>query len=103
MMKRVMVRYRVKPDQIEANAAAVRAVYEELARERPEGLRYATVQLAEDPAAFVHIAEHPADANPLFAVAAFKAFQAGVRERCAEPPVTTELLPVGSYQLFSGT
>ena len=33
-MKRVMVRYRVKPDQVEANEALVRAVFEELARER---------------------------------------------------------------------
>ena len=41
-MRRVMVRYRVKPDQVAANEELVRAVYEELDRARPDGFRYAT-------------------------------------------------------------
>ena len=36
-MRRVMVRYRVKPDQAERNEALVRAVYEELHRANPPG------------------------------------------------------------------
>ena len=36
-------------------------------------------------------------ANPLLALAAFKAFQEGIRDRCVEPPVVTELTVVGSY------
>jgi quinol monooxygenase YgiN len=99
-MRRVIVRYRVKDDRIEENVALVRAVYEELHRERPDGLRYATVQVADDPAAFVHIAEHVEGTNHLNSTAAFQAFQAGLGERCAEPPVLTELNTVGSYGLF---
>ena len=34
-MRRVIVRYRVKPDQVERNAELVRAVYEELHRADP--------------------------------------------------------------------
>jgi hypothetical protein len=42
-MRGVMVRYRVKPDQVERNEELVRAVYEELHRADPPGFRYATI------------------------------------------------------------
>ena len=51
-MRRVMVRYRVKPDRVEENEELVRSVYEELRRTRPEGLRYATFKL-EDGVSFI--------------------------------------------------
>jgi hypothetical protein len=97
-MRRVMVRYRVKPDQAQANEALVRAVYDELAEVRPEGLRYTTYKL-EDGVSFVHIAAtDTADGhNPLPDVAAFRKFVEGIGDRCDEPPVTVELQEVGSY------
>jgi hypothetical protein len=99
-MKRVMVRYRVKADQAAANEQFIRAVFAELDRDKPAGLRYASFKL-DDGVSFVHIAEHPADTNPLVAVAAFKEFTAKIKERCEEPPVTATLNEVGSYRLFS--
>ena len=53
-MRRVMVRYKVKPDRAAENEALVRAVYEELARTPPAGLRYATFAL-DDGVSFVHL------------------------------------------------
>ena len=99
-MKR-MVRYKLKPDRVDENERLVRAVYQELAERRPAGLRYATFKL-EDGVSFVHIASHEATdgSNPLTALPAFKAFAAGVRERCEEPPVTVELSEIGSYGFF---
>ena len=97
-MKRVMVRYRVKAGQVEANEELVRAVYEELRSSEPEGLRYATFKL-DDGVSFVHLAEH-GDENPLGKVAAFKQFQKDIRERCDQPPVVTELTEIGSFRLF---
>ena len=44
-MRRVMVRYRVKPDQAAANEQLVRDVYEELAQLRPDGFHYGTFKL----------------------------------------------------------
>ena len=41
-MRQVMVRYKVKPDRAAENEELVRAVYEELQRTAPAGLRYAT-------------------------------------------------------------
>jgi hypothetical protein len=102
-MRRVMVRYRVRPDQAAANEEAVRAVYDELGTTDPGGLRYATFVL-EDGVTFVHLAQvESADGrNPLTELPAFQRFAEGVRARCDEPPVTSELRQVGSYRMPGG-
>ena len=99
-MRRVMVRYAVKPGQVAANEQLVRDVYEELARLRPEGFHYGTFRL-EDGVTFVHLAVHEDGANPLAGVASFRRFQEQLRERCDEPPVVTELEEIGSFR-FAG-
>jgi L-rhamnose mutarotase len=100
-MKRVIVRYKVKRDQVAENERLVRAVYDELHRTRPGGLRYATFQL-EDGQSFVHLAstETESGQNPLSEVEAFKRFQEHIADRCEEPPLVTELREIGSYRLF---
>jgi quinol monooxygenase YgiN len=99
-VKRVMVRYRVKPDQVEANETLVRAVFEELERERPGGFGYATFKL-DDGVSFVHIVdESDDDGDSLTDVKAFARFREAIRDRCDEPPIATELHEVGSFRLF---
>jgi hypothetical protein len=100
-MKRVMVRYQVKPDQVEANEALVRAVFEELERERPEGFGYATFKL-DDGVSFVHIVDERGgdDKNSLSDVKAFAKFREAIRDRCDEPPVATGLNEIGSFRFF---
>jgi len=44
-MSQSIIRYRTKPDQADANADLVRAVYAELHRSRPDGFRYTTLRL----------------------------------------------------------
>ena len=97
-MPHVMVRYRVHPDRSAENEELVRAVYEELAESEPDGLHYATFKL-DDGVTFVHLAQHD-QPNPLSTVAAFQRFQEGIRDRCEEPPIVTELTEVGSYRLL---
>lgn len=103
-MRRVMVRYRVKPERVEENEALVRAVYDELARARPAGLRYATVKL-DDGVSFVHLASvETADGhNPLSDLAAFREFQREIRDRCDQAPVVSELSTIGSFRIFDDT
>jgi antibiotic biosynthesis monooxygenase len=100
-MKRVMVRYKVKPDRAAENEELVRAVYEELSRTEPDGLRYATFQL-DDGVSFVHVASHETEdgSNPLSEVQAFKEFQKDIDARLEEGPVVSELLEVGSFRFF---
>jgi hypothetical protein len=97
-MRQVMVRYRVKPARVEENEALVRAVYDELHRTAPAGLRYATFRLA-DGVSFLHLSatETEDGRNPLLDVEAFARFQEAIGERCDEPPVVTELQEIGSY------
>ena len=99
-MKVVMVRYKLKPDQVEANEEFVRGVFEELHQTEPAGFRYATFKL-EDGVSFAHIvAESDDQGNSLADVKAFAKFREGIRDRCDEPPVATELQEVGSYRFF---
>lgn len=100
-MGKVMVRYRVKPERAQDNEQLVRAVYEELARTAPAGLRYATFRLA-DGVSFVHVASTDTQdgAGPLPAVAAFQRFQEGIAERCEEPPLASELHEIGSFRFW---
>ena len=98
-MRQVMVRYKVKPDRVEENEELVRAVYDELARIAPEGLQYATYRL-EDGVSFVHLATQSDDGpSPLTKLDAFQRFVANIRDRCDEPPATTELHRIGSYRV----
>jgi hypothetical protein len=94
-----MVRYRVKPDDVQTNEMLVRAVYAELADKRPAGLRYETFKL-DDGVTFVHLAMQEGDGpSVLSQIDAFVEFQKDVRSRCDEPPVTSELEPVGAFGL----
>ena len=98
-MRQVMVRYKVKPDRVAENEELVRAVYQELARTQPEGLKYATYRL-DDNVTFVHIASSDtADGrSPPTNVEAFKRFQKDIEDRVEEGPVVTEVSQVGSYR-----
>lgn len=92
-----MVRYKVRPERAEENAALVRAVYAQLAQEQPAGLRYATFRLP-DGVSFMHVViETDQPGRILGEFDAFKAFSANIEERCDEPPVVTEITLVGSY------
>lgn len=101
-MKRLMVQYRVKPDQVGENQQQIERVFEELRRNSPAGLRYASFKQS-DGVTFVHIAsiETETGDNPLSQSPAFQAFQAGIRDRCDQQPVVTDLEEIGSYQWFS--
>ncbi len=95
-----MVRYRVKPEHVERNEELVRAVYAELHRRAPAGLRYATFRL-DDGVTFVHIAEIDGEENPLAQIEAFADFTAHIEERCDEPPHAAGLHEIGSFHLFT--
>jgi quinol monooxygenase YgiN len=97
-MKTIMVRYKTSDAHADANAALIRAVFDELGSKAPGGLRYASYRLP-DGVTFMHVAtvDTPGE-NPLTSLPSFKAFQAGIKDRCVEQPVVTELTTVGSYR-----
>ena len=96
-----MVSYKLEADRVAENERLVVAVFEALEQARPAGLRYATFRQA-DGVSFVHIVSHdePDGSNALTALPAFKAFAAGIKERCEKPPARVELTEIGSYGFF---
>ncbi len=100
-MKRILVRYKVKADRAGENEDYIRKVFEELKNTGPDGIRYASFK-QDDGLSFVHIAsiETEGGTNPLGESPAFKAFQAGIQDRCDEPPVAIDLNEIGSYRFF---
>jgi len=96
-----MVSYQLKPERVAENEGLVLAVFESLKQARPAGLRYATFRLG-DGVSVVHIVSHDeADGvNALTALPAFKAFAAGIKDRCEVPPLRVDLTEIGSYGFF---
>jgi hypothetical protein len=99
-MRRTVIRYRTKPDMADRNAELVAAVFAELKAAQPDGLRYMSLRLEDD--TFIHVVETASDdgSSPLPKLPAFAAFQSGIRERCAEPPLAIGATIVGNYRLL---
>ena len=98
-MRRTVIRYKAKPDMADRNAELVAAVFAELKAAQPEGLRYMSLRLEDD--TFIHVVETADNgASPLPKLAAFAAFQSGIRERCVEPPLPKGATVVGNYRML---
>jgi hypothetical protein len=96
-MKTVMVRYKLKPESVADNEALIKQVFVQLARDKPAGMRYQVFKQA-DGVSFVHLSAFDnQEGNPLTQLDAFKAFTAGIKERCVEGPVPVELQQLGRY------
>ena len=101
-MRKVLVRYKTKPEHADENQRLVEDVFSELASRDPGGVRYATFRL-DDGVTFVHVAsiETEDGSNPLAETAAFKEFQRELGARCDEPPQALDAMVVGSYRLLA--
>jgi hypothetical protein len=99
-MKRTLIRYETKPELADTNAELIAGVFAELQAARPEGVRYLSLRLDDD--SFIHVVETKADdgASAIPGLAAFKAFQNGIRERCLEPPQSGGVRIVGNYRML---
>ena len=100
-MKVTVVRYKTKSGSSDENARLIKNVFGELAGKSPAGFHYVALRLEDG--TFVHFAatDDAAAPNPLREVDAFRAFQAGIAERCAEPPQAAGATVVGSYKFFA--
>ncbi len=100
-MKRNLIRYKTKPDMTDKNAELVAAVFAELKASSLEGTRYLSLRLEDD--TFIHLVEAAADdgSSALPKLKAFQAFQNGIRERRAEPPLVRGVTIVGNYRMLN--
>ena len=102
-MKRTLIRYKTKPEMADKNAELVAAVFAELKAAQPDGVRYMTLRLEDD--TFIHFVESTAEdgSSLLPKLAAFQAFQNGIRDRCVEPPMPRGATMVGNYRMLGET
>jgi hypothetical protein len=100
-MKRTLIRYKTRPDMADKNAELIAGVFAELKSTQLEGVRYLSLRLDDD--SFIHFVETAADdgTSVIPSLSAFKAFQSGIRERCAEPPLAQGVTIVGNYRMLS--
>ena len=100
-MEKIMVRYTVKAERAAENEEYIAKVFEQLHRERPQGVHYASFKL-DDGVSFIHIVakEGGGGDSPLAGLAAFRAFVAGFKDRCVEPAAFIDLSEIGSYGIF---
>ena len=99
-MTRTLIKYKTKPAMADRNAELIAEVFEELKAAQPEGVRYLSLRLDDD--TFVHFVETESDfGSALPGLAAFKAFQSGIRERCIEPPQPRGATIVGNYRMLA--
>jgi hypothetical protein len=95
-MKNVVVRYKLKVERVREHEELIRAVFSELAKTAPAGLRYGAFK-QPDGVTYVHFATLPAGKNPLDRLRSFKAFTARIGDRCETPPEVVELEAVGTH------
>src|SRR3954447_21457634 len=99
-MRRTLIRYKAKPELADRNAELVSAVFAELKAAGPDGVRYLTLRLEDD--TFIHLVEAATEdgSSPIPKLKAFQAFQDGIRDRCAEPPLVRDVRIVGNYRML---
>jgi hypothetical protein len=102
-MRRVVIQYKVKPEQAEYNVELIHAFYDELERTQPEGLGHAVLRLA-DGVSFIHISEETEEAEGrLWGIESFQRFETGIADRCQVPPAVQESSEVRSFRLFASS
>lgn len=96
-----IVRYRLKPEQIEPSRQQAAGLYADLAADGPAWLRQASFEVDDNGGVLtiVELGRHP---SALRDVEVFQRHRSGLAERCLEPPTTTAVRLLGAYRLFQG-
>ena len=97
-MKRMLVRYKTKPEAADLNQRLIEAVFQELHAKAPDGVQYMVLRLSDG--SFLHFVRGKTDIIP--ALDAFKPFGSTVKDRCIEPPQQSEATVIGDYRTLSG-
>jgi len=97
-MKRIVVRYKVRPEVAAQNEQLIKQVFAELERKSPPGVRYVALKLSDG--TFMHFSMTEDGAAPIPGLEAFRIFQSEIKERCVEPPLQAEATIVGNYQML---
>src|SRR4029453_17095283 len=97
-MKRMLVRYKKKPEALAEHRRLIEAVFEGLHAKAPKDISYMVLELGDG--SFVHLKSDAVEgAFQMSGLPAFQVFTSGIGERTEEPPQTQEAKLVGSYRI----
>ena len=99
-MNVLMIRSKVQATHVAETDAAVKRVFAALDREQPQGIRYASCRLPDGMTYVIVLALDEGVDNPLPALPEFRAFQEGLEQWLAGPPLSESLTVIGSYRFF---
>ena len=99
-MKRMVVRYKTKPEKAEENAHLIEKVFEELRVKSPDSVRYLALRLGDGTCLHFVAVDTKDGVSPISGLDAFQRFQSGIKERCVEPPQSSEATIVGNYRML---
>ena len=99
-MNVLMVRAKIKEENVADTQAAVGKVIQALEQARPAGVRYASCTLS-DGVTVVALLELESDGgNPLRGFPAYAEMLENLKQWYAEPPAVEQMTVIGSYGLF---
>ncbi|MGH3520627.1 MAG: hypothetical protein ACRDQ7_25300 [Haloechinothrix sp.] len=94
-MEHLLMRYRVRPEQLAHHLELLKEVYAELEAVDPGGFVWISYQL-DDPHEFIEIAAAPELPGPLPQMESFRRYRLGLENRC-ESRSSEYLHPATSY------
>lgn len=95
-MSKVIIRYKLRPEEVRENVRLLRVVFEELSAINPTNLTY-EAYLLEDGVSFVHIVDSATDARAFGHLESYRAYRDTVAERCSEPPEMVSMESIGRF------
>jgi hypothetical protein len=99
-MNVLMVRAKIREENVADAQAAIGKVIQALEDERPADVRYASSLLGDGVTFIALVALNPDGSHPLATLPAYTEFVADLKAWYAEPPTVERMTVTGSYQLF---
>jgi hypothetical protein len=99
-MNILMVRAKIKEDNVADAQAATEKVFEALEQARPAGVRYAVSTLSDGVTIVALLELEPGQEHPLLTFPVYAEMLENLKEWYAEPPIVERMTVIGSYQLF---
>ena len=99
-MNVMMIRAKIKEENIADAQAATDKVIQALEEARPADVRYAVSRLSDGVTLVAFLQMEPGQEHPLRTLPAYAEMLENLKEWYAEPPTVENMTVIGSYQLF---
>lgn len=99
-MNVLMVRAKIKQEDVAAARAAIEKVIQALEQTRPAGVRYASCLLSDGVTCVALLELEDDGSHPLRGFPAYQEMLENLKQWYAEPPAAEQMTVTGSYGLF---